>query len=213
MDMRFADDQFCGAVQHRGFPSLPFTRAKMPREKKMRKKNTTKEKQEESEGEKKEGEKEREESGSRVSALRRGYGGEGMLLLCREAFAPTEGGRRREAGCNDMTGGVEEPDAKRDRERTGPRKVGRRRRIRNKGEGKGRKENRWNEIKGEGRRRGWRRAGRSAGGEVKSMHRGGMQRARCARQYGALRQRVHIPPHFIPTAKRSLSLLLVGALL
>lgn len=26
-DMRFAGDQFCGAVQQRGFPSLPFTRA------------------------------------------------------------------------------------------------------------------------------------------------------------------------------------------
>lgn len=25
--MRFAGDQFCGAVQQRGFPSLPFTRA------------------------------------------------------------------------------------------------------------------------------------------------------------------------------------------
>jgi len=114
-----------------------------------------------------------------------------MLLLCREAFAPIEGGKR-EGGCDDMTGGVEEPDAKREREREREKPGARGRRMRS--EGRGRRENRWNEIKGEGRRRGWRRAG----GEAKSMHRGGMQR--CARQYGALRQRVHIPPRFIPTA-------------
>lgn len=38
-----------------------------------------------------------------------------MLLLCREAFAPTKGGGG--ARCGGMTGGVEEPDAIRGRER------------------------------------------------------------------------------------------------
>lgn len=54
MDMRFAGDQFCGAVQQRGFPSLPFTRMETLRErrrKKMMKKKKRKQEEKEREEE------------------------------------------------------------------------------------------------------------------------------------------------------------------
>lgn len=54
-----------------------------------------------------------------------------MLLLCREAFAPTEGdGGVR---CSSMTGGVEEPDARGEGmgEREGPNEGGRGRKRQN----------------------------------------------------------------------------------
>lgn len=88
-----------------------------------------------------------------------------MLLLCREAFAPTEGGGA--VRCGGITGGVEDLE----REKEGPNEGGRGRKRRN--DKRERKEGWWNGIERRGRRRGWRRAG----GEAKSMHRGGMQRA------------------------------------
>lgn len=85
--------------------------------------------------------------------------------MCREAFAPTEGGGA--VRCGGITGGVEDLE----REKEGPNEGGRGRKRRN--DKRERKEGWWNGIERRGRRRGWRRAG----GEAKSMHRGGMQRA------------------------------------
>lgn len=64
---------------------------------------------------------------------------------------------------------------KRERKKEGPNEGGKRRKkIERQG---ARKEGWWNGIVRRGRRRGWQCAGQSTGGEAKSMHRGGMQRA------------------------------------
>lgn len=79
-------------------------------------------------------------------------------------------------------------------------------------EREGSKEGWWNEIKGGRRRRGWWRS-RSAGGETKSMHRGGMQRAlRAAPSNTEPYVREHILPHFT-TASLSFSLFLFNCVL
>lgn len=122
-----------------------------------------------------------------------------MLLLCRIAFAVA----REEAKSGGITGGMEGPEQRREGQNE-------------KGTGKGEREReRRLPRAGEVRRAGGTRSGvgeakrvvESAGGEAKSMHRGGMQRtlrARRAKQYGPMSESAFSTALY----DRSLSLLL-----
>lgn len=136
-DVRFARDQFCGAVQQRVFPSLPFIRAETLEQKMKQKQKKSRQ-----------GRKERAEKRSLVakSPCHERAIEEKECCCCAGKSVCTDG-RTGEGGCGGMTGGVVEPTAGRGGERRG----------RGEGEGaKGRRpewrEDRRRNDKGKGRR-------------------------------------------------------------